>query len=242
MTEAPPLAPPEPQPSPRGGAAPALVAEGLRRTYVTGGARVEVLKGIDLSVAAGESLFLRGTSGAGKTTLLYTLAGLEAPDAGTVSIGGEDLYRLPKRRQAEFRNRRIGYIFQHYFLLPDLTAVENVLLPASMDGRAAQCGERAAELLRSVGLGERLAHRPTELSGGEQQRVAIARSLINDPDLIFADEPTGNLDSATGGEVMETLLATVSGQGKTLVVVTHDAGLAALGDLGLEIVDGRVGS
>ncbi len=198
---------------------------------------VEVLCGVDLQIEACEKLFLRGASGAGKTTLLYTLAGLERPDSGEVEIGGESLYDLSKARQADFRNSTIGYVFQHYFLLPDLTALENVCLPAMMAGRRRGRRQRAAELLDLVGLGNRIDHRPTELSGGEQQRVAIARSLINDPQILFADEPTGNLDSKTGGEVMETLLGIVS---DSLIVVTHDSTLAALGDRQLEISDGRI--
>jgi len=193
-----------------------------------------------LEIRHGETLFLRGASGAGKTTLLYTLAGLERPDSGTVEIDGQSLYGMPKAMQSDFRNRRIGYVFQHYFLLPDLTALENVLLPASMAGKAGSETGRAKQLLEQVGLGRRLGHRPTELSGGEQQRVAIARSLINDPEILFADEPTGNLDSTTGGEVIDALLAVVRSERKTLIVVTHDSRLAALGDRQLEIIDGRI--
>lgn len=201
---------------------------------------VEVLRGVDLQIEPYEKLFLRGASGAGKTTLLYTLAGLERPDSGTVKIGDESLYELTKARQAEFRNSTIGYVFQHYFLLPDLTALENVCLPAMMAGKRRGRRERAAELLNLVGLDRRMNHRPTELSGGEQQRVAIARSLVNDPQILFADEPTGNLDSKTGGEVIETLLGIVSEAKKTLIVVTHDSTLAALGDRQLQITDGRI--
>jgi ABC-type lipoprotein export system ATPase subunit len=201
---------------------------------------VEVLRGVDLQIEPYEKLFLRGASGAGKTTLLYTLAGLERPDSGTVEIGHESLYELTKARQAEFRNSTIGYVFQHYFLLPDLTALENVCLPAMMAGKRRGRRERAAELLDLVGLSQRMNHRPTELSGGEQQRVAIARSLVNDPQILFADEPTGNLDSKTGGDVIETLLGIVSDTKKTLIVVTHDSTLAALGDRQLQITDGRI--
>ena len=217
-----------------------LVARDLCRTFRTGAGQVEVLKGVSLEIVSGEVLFLRGASGAGKTTLLYTLAGLERPDSGTVEVDGRSLYGMGKGQQAEFRNRRIGYVFQHYFLLPDLTALENVLLPASMAGKSGGRRDRAIDLLARVGLSGRLEHRPTELSGGEQQRVAIARALINDPEILFADEPTGNLDSNTGGEVIEALLRVVRDQKKTLIVVTHDPNLAALGDRQLEIVDGRI--
>ena len=218
----------------------ALRARDLHRSFAIGGGKLEVLKGVSFDIPRSQALFLCGASGAGKTTLLYTLAGLERPDSGSVEIDGESLYSLPKSRQAEFRNQRVGYVFQHYFLLPDLTALENVLLPASMAGGAGALHDRAADLLARVGLRDRMEHRPTELSGGEQQRVAIARALINDPEILFADEPTGNLDSKTGNSVMGTLLEVVRGARKTLIVVTHDPTLAALGDRQLEIADGRI--
>ncbi len=209
-----------------------------------GAARVEVLRGVDLEVARSELLFLRGASGAGKTTLLYILAGLERPDSGEVFMKGEgecaerSLYDLKRRHQAQLRNVQVGYVFQHYCLLPDLSALENVCLPAMIAG----CCQRqhATALLERVGLGDRRHHRPTELSGGEQQRVAIARSLVNDPEILFADEPTGNLDSVTGSGVMGTLLEIARETKKTLIVVTHDSTLAALGDRQLELTDGRI--
>ncbi len=222
------------------GADVVLRARDLHRSFTMGRETLEVLRGVDLEIAAREKLFLCGASGAGKTTLLYTLAGLERPDSGAVEIGGESLYRLSKARQAQFRNSTIGYVFQHYFLLPDLTALENVCLPAMMAGRRSGRRRRAAELLDQVGLGSRMGHRPAELSGGEQQRVAIARSLINDPQILFADEPTGNLDSKTGGGIIESLLGVVADTKKTLIVVTHDSTLAALGDRRLGITDGRI--
>ena len=223
---------------------PLLRAVNLRRQFSIGVSTVEVLKGVDLEVARSEILFLRGASGAGKTTLLYILAGLERPDSGDVfldfpgQVGGQSLYSLKKRYQAQVRNLQTGYVFQHYCLLPDLTALENVCLPAMMAGSGQR--DRATDLLHRVGLGDRLHHRPAELSGGEQQRVAIARSLINDPEILFADEPTGNLDSMTGKGVMETLLEIAGEAKKTLIVVTHDSKLASLGDRQLELADGHI--
>ena len=223
---------------------PLLRAVNLRRQFSMGVSTVEVLKGVDLEVGRSEILFLRGASGAGKTTLLYILAGLERPDSGDVLLdfpgqaGGQSLYSLKKRHQAQVRNLQTGYVFQHYCLLPDLTALENVCLPAMMAGGGQR--DRATDLLHRVGLSDRLHHRPAELSGGEQQRVAIARSLINDPEILFADEPTGNLDSMTGSGVMETLLEIAGEAKKTLIVVTHDSKLASLGDRQLELADGRI--
>jgi putative ABC transport system ATP-binding protein/lipoprotein-releasing system ATP-binding protein len=197
-----------------------------------------VLHGIDFSIAAGERVFLCGPSGAGKTTLLYTLAGLERPQQGEVHIDGIDLYSLSPRRQSAFRNRNIGYIFQNYLLLPELTAIENVMVPGAIGG--ADTREQALAALERVGLAERAEHLPSELSGGEQQRVAIARAVANRPKVLFADEPTGNLDSRNSSEVMELLLGLATEVGTTLVVVTHDMALARLGDRQLEIRDGSI--
>jgi putative ABC transport system ATP-binding protein/lipoprotein-releasing system ATP-binding protein len=210
----------------------------LCRSFRMGEATVEVLRDVSLDVGAGEKVFLCGASGAGKTTLMYTLAGLERPVRGEVIFDGQSLYRLPKNRQAAIRNRRMGYIFQNYFLMPELTALENVLLPAFMG--SAEREARGREILAQLGLAGRLGHRPSELSGGEQQRVAIARALINDPDIIFADEPTGNLDSKTGAGVMDALIGLVAEKKKSLIVVTHDTKLARLGDRTLELEDGRL--
>ncbi|MGI8602862.1 MAG: ABC transporter ATP-binding protein [Verrucomicrobiales bacterium] len=215
-----------------------LRATGLKRSFHIGGHHIVVLRGITLEVPAGERLFLCGASGAGKTTLLYTLAGLERPDEGSVHVGGQDLYALSSNRLAHLRNTLMGYVFQSYFLLPELTALENVSLPAMIRGKAARGA--AADLLRKVGLGERLQHLPYELSGGEQQRVAIARALINDPRLLFADEPTGNLDQHTGGEVMDLLLSLVAETKKTLIVVTHDTRLARFGDRTVILAEGQI--
>jgi len=229
---------PLPVPAASGSPWPFLRASGIRRTYHVGGAAIEVLRGVDLDVNQGERVFLCGPSGAGKTTLLYVLGGLERPDAGEVLLQGESVYGGSGARQATLRNTAIGYIFQNYLLLPELTALENVCLPALIGGGKGKV--RAAELLDKVGLSPRLHHLPAQLSGGEQQRVAIARALINDPDIIFADEPTGNLDSRTGGEVMNLLLSVVADAGKTLMVVTHDTRLAGQGDRMLVLRDGML--
>jgi len=217
-----------------------LRAEELWRSFQIGSQRIEVLRGISITVPAGQRLFLCGASGAGKTTLLYTLAGLEHPEKGRVFLGLQDLYATGDSKLARLRNSRMGYVFQSYFLLPELTALENVTLPSMIRGRAAR--DRAASWLEKTGLGDRLGHLPYELSGGEQQRVAIARALINDPHLIFADEPTGNLDNATGSEIMNLLLSLVAESGKSLIVVTHDTRLAALGDRRVTLADGQIAS
>lgn len=217
-----------------------IEARNLHRSYRIGKKSIEVLHGIDLSIAAGERVFLCGPSGAGKTTLLYTLAGLERPQQGEVHIDGTGLYSLSPKRQSAFRNRNIGYIFQNYLLLPELTAMENVMVPGAIGGADTQ--EQAVAALERVGLAERGDHLPAELSGGEQQRVAIARAVANRPKVLFADEPTGNLDSRNSGEVMELLLGLVTEEGTTLAVVTHDPQLAKRGDRRLEIRDGEIHS
>src|SRR5436189_2115592 len=203
-----------------------------------GSRRIEVLRGISIEVTPGEIIFICGASGAGKTTLLYTLAGLERPESGTVEFEGRNLYKGPASAGARFRNKKMGFVFQGYFLLPELTALENVSLPGMIGRNATE--NAAEESLAAVGLGDRMQHLPAELSGGEQQRVAIARALTNDPDIIFADEPTGNLDSATGRAIVDLLLNLARERTKTLVVVTHDASLAARGDRTLHIVDGTL--
>ena len=226
---------PSPTPAPA-----ALRATDLWRTFEIGAQKIDVLRGLSLEVPAGQKVFLCGSSGAGKTTLLYTLAGLERPGRGHVFLGGENLYTLGESRLARLRNTSMGYVFQSYFLLPELTALENVALPALIGGRRAR--DRAASLLEKVGLGPRLHHLPHELSGGEQQRVAIARALVNDPSLLLADEPTGNLDATTGNDVMQLLLSLVAEGRKTLVVVTHDQSLARLGDRKITLAHGQVAS
>ncbi|MEM9018281.1 MAG: ABC transporter ATP-binding protein [Verrucomicrobiota bacterium] len=217
---------------------PAVEARDLSRTYEIGESRIDVLRGVSLEVERGEKLFLVGPSGAGKTTLLYTLAGLEKPNGGEVMIDGRSLYQLGRVEQAKVRNRSLGYVFQSFFLMPELTALENVMVPAMIRGRKAK--DRASELLERVGLAERIHHLPNELSGGEQQRVAIARSLVNDPQILFADEPTGNLDSSNGTAVMEILMELVGEDERTLLVVTHDQSLSAMGDRTVTLVDGLI--
>lgn len=219
-------------------AVPHLEAREISRSFQIGRNRIEVLRGVSLQVQHAESVFLCGASGAGKTTLLYTLAGLETPERGSVHFEGLSLYQLGSDRLSALRNARMGFVFQAYFLLPELTALENVLLPALIgktDRRPA-----ALALLERVGLGNRLDHLPSELSGGEQQRVAIARALINDPGIVFADEPTGNLDSQSGAAIVQLLLDLVRQDGRTLVVVTHDTSLARRGDRLLHVQDGRI--
>ncbi|HEY4781064.1 MAG TPA: ABC transporter ATP-binding protein [Chthoniobacterales bacterium] len=213
-----------------------LSARDIRRSFRIGSRKVEVLRGIDLDVQAGEALFLCGVSGAGKTTLLYTLAGLERPEAGEVIFEGHKLYSRGSAEDARIRNTRMGFIFQSYFLLPELTALENALLPSLI--RHQQREDLAKQYLERVGLGDRMQHLPSELSGGEQQRVAIARALVNDPAIIFADEPTGNLDTANGDAIMNLLLQLVREQQKTLIVVTHETRLATLGNRQINMRDG----
>ena len=215
---------------------PQLVARDVHQSFRMGARRIEVLRGISLQIESNEAVFLSGASGAGKTTLLYTLAGLERPESGDVEFEGHSLYRLGSSAQSRLRNGKMGFVFQGYFLLPELTALENVLLPRMIGGRPTK--DQATESLASVGLADRIHHLPAELSGGEQQRVAIARALINDPDMVFADEPTGNLDSKTGDEIMDLLLNLSRDRKKTLLVVTHDTRLAARGDRQLHIKDG----
>ena len=215
-----------------------LSARGLCQTYELGPERLEVLKGVDLDVTRGEVVFLRGPSGAGKSTLLYILAGLEHPRGGSVSFEGEQLFGLGRDRLATLRNKRMGFVFQSYFLLPELTALENVMLPAMLGGAKRQ--EEARRLLDLVGLSGRLDHLPSQLSGGEQQRVAIARALINNPGILFADEPTGNLDAATGAGIIDLLLGLARQDGRTFVAVTHDPALAALGDRELFLAQGHL--
>jgi len=217
---------------------PQLIARDIYQSFRMGARRIEVLRGISMEVERNEAVFLSGASGAGKTTLLYTLAGLERPESGTVEFEGRRLYCGGSSAEARLRNKKMGFVFQGYFLLPELTALENVLLPGMIGRRATR--QRAEESLAAVGLADRVHHLPAELSGGEQQRVAIARALTNDPDIIFADEPTGNLDSKTGDAIMDLLLDLTRARNKTLLVVTHDARLAARGDRQLHIKDGML--
>ena len=215
-----------------------IIAENLHRSYAIGKKNVEVLHGLSLHIKKGEKVFLCGPSGAGKTTLMYTLAGLEPPQEGSVTINGTNIYSLSASKRALFRNKTMGFIFQNYMLMPELTALENASLATAIAGREAT--EHVVSLLTRVGLADRLDHLPNELSGGEQQRVAIARALAHNPDLIFADEPTGNLDSRNGRQILDLLFELAEEGGKTLVIVTHDSDVAKLGDRVLTIRDGVV--
>ena len=201
---------------------------------------LEVLKGIDLTVGQGEIVAIMGASGAGKSTLLQILGTLSTPDAGSLQVDGEDVLRLKGDRLAAFRGRRIGFVFQAHHLLPEFSALENVMIPALIAGAPVrEARSRAERLLGEVGLSQRAEHKPSELSGGEQQRVAIARALVNGPAVLFADEPTGNLDSATKQEIHRLLFSLRERLGQTVVIVTHDPELAGLCDRCLTMKDGR---
>jgi ABC-type lipoprotein export system ATPase subunit len=220
---------------------PLIIARDLGRTYRIGKRSLNVLRGVNLEVARGDFLALRGASGAGKSTLLHLLGGLDVPDAGEISFAGKNLATLSTAKLAAFRNFKVGFVFQAYHLLPELTALENVCLPARIARvSVADAAKRGRELLARVGLGERVEHRPNELSGGEQQRVAIARALINSPELLLADEPTGNLDSKTGGEIIELLKSLRVEKNTTLIIATHDARVAAHAERVIELADGRI--
>jgi len=222
-------------------AQPILTARGVRKSYLMGRRWLEVLRDVELTVRRGEFLALRGASGAGKSTLLHLLGGLDLPNAGEIIFDGADLRALPARALARLRNRRVGFVFQAYHLLPELSALENVALPARMARLDAnEAAAKGRDLLKRVGLGERLDHRPYELSGGEQQRVAIARALINQPDLILADEPTGNLDSHTGEEIIRLLCELREERRATLIMATHDAKIAARAPRVVELADGTL--
>lgn len=197
-----------------------IEARNLHKVYAQGKTRVEALRGIDLKVKNGQSILIVGPSGAGKSTLLHIIGGLDTPTIGTVMLDGDDLYALSDRKKAKARNKKIGFIFQFYHLLSEFTVLENVMLPAMISGLRDE--KRARELLELVGLSHRQGHRPRELSGGETQRVAIARSLMNDPGILLCDEPTGNLDSQKGTRIFEILLKLNKDDGKTLIVVSHD--------------------
>ena len=221
-------------------AVPVIVCEDVHVRLGAGAASVHVLKGIDLTVAAGESLSLVGPSGSGKSTLLMTIAGLERPEHGRLRIAGEDLTNLSEDALARLRGRAIGIVFQSFHLIPNMTALENVAVPLELAGIGDAFAKAEAEL-REIGLGERLDHYPAELSGGEQQRVAIARAMVPEPALLLADEPTGNLDAATGGLIADLLFAAQQKRGTTLVLVTHDLALADRSDRVVRLTAGRIG-
>jgi putative ABC transport system ATP-binding protein len=214
--------------------------ETIRKVYDTGKVKVEALKGIDLKVEPGEFVAIVGPSGSGKSTLMNLIGCLDTPSDGRYRLGGEDVSKFTRDELADVRNRRVGFVFQGFNLLPQITAFENVEMPLLFGGVAPKKRkERVEQLLTRVGLAERMDHKPTELSGGQMQRVAIARALAMQPDVVLADEPTGNLDSSAGGDIME-LFTELWKQGSTLVVITHDLSLARRAGRVVEIHDGRI--
>ena len=218
-----------------------IEAKGLRKVYRNGTRQLEVLKGVDIKAGKGEVLALLGPSGAGKSTLLHLLGGLDAPTDGEVRFGGKDIFSLSDSERAKIRNEKIGFIFQFYHLLPEFDAVENVMLPALIAGKARGKARSAAEeLIAAVGLADRMRHKPGQLSGGEQQRVAIARALTNEPELLLCDEPTGNLDSDTGRNIIELLWELNKKRKMTMIIVTHDAGIAEEARRVVRIKDGVI--
>jgi putative ABC transport system ATP-binding protein len=217
-------------------------AEGLTQTYRSGNRSLTVLQDIDLSIAAEEFVAIVGPSGSGKTTLLGLLAGLDRPSAGRVWLAGRDLNALTEDDRARFRAGNVGFVFQTFQLIPSLTALENVQVPLELSGsqRNGNARVRAQELLARVGLGDRLSHYPAQLSGGEQQRVALARAFANRPRILFADEPTGNLDAETGRGVIEAILSLNADERTTLVLVTHDDNIAARAGRIVKLAAGRI--
>jgi putative ABC transport system ATP-binding protein len=211
----------------------------LRKVYGAGAAAVEALRGVSVEFAAGEYTAIMGASGSGKSTLLHIMAGLDKPTSGTVWIGDQDLTHLKDRDLTEIRRDRVGFVFQAFNLVPTLTAAENITLPSDIAGRDVD-GPRFDEVVDTIGIRDRLTHLPSELSGGQQQRVAAARALVSQPAIVFADEPTGNLDSRASGELLAFLKAAVTDHGQTIVMVTHDPGGAAYADRIVFLADGRI--
>ncbi|NMW31573.1 ABC transporter ATP-binding protein [Altererythrobacter sp. RZ02] len=221
---------------------PVVKLAGLTRSFEQGGVRIDVLRGVDLEIQPGEIVALLGPSGSGKSTMLQAVGLLEGGFGGSIAIGGVDASQLPSDGRTELRRSKMGFIYQFHHLLPDFNAQENVVLPQLVSGVArADADERAISLLTSLGLSHRLTHRPSQLSGGEQQRVAVARALANEPQLVLADEPTGNLDEATADKVFEEFLSLVRGQGSAALVATHNERLAARMDRVVRLHEGVLG-
>jgi putative ABC transport system ATP-binding protein len=219
---------------------PVIQMRGIRKVYDTGKIKVEALKGIDFDVAGGEFVAVVGPSGSGKSTLMNLIGCLDTPTAGEYRLAGEDVAGLSRDELADIRNRRVGFVFQNFNLLPQISAFENVELPLLFGGiPVKRRREKVEELLGRVGLADRMEHKPTELSGGQMQRVAIARALAMDPDILLADEPTGNLDTTSGTDVM-SIFSELSGQGRTLIVITHDITLARRAGRVVEVRDGAI--
>ncbi len=213
----------------------------LTKSFSMNGRELTVLRGVNLEITRGEFIAIVGASGAGKSTLMHILGTLEQPTKGTVYFDGQDIFRMPEQAQADFRNRRIGFVFQFHHLLPEFTALENACLPAIIQGRPAQeITAEATALLTEVGLKDRLHHKPGELSGGEQQRVAVARALMQQPDLVLADEPTGNLDTHTGDDVFNLMRHLNRSRGTTFIIVTHNPKLSEQAGRILHMEDGRI--
>ena len=218
-----------------------ILAEGLEKTYRLGQVDVQALRGVDAQIDAGEYVAITGPSGSGKSTLMHILGCLDSPTAGSYRLDGEDVAALSGKRLAQVRNRKVGFVFQTFNLMPRLTVEENVALPLKYRGGVprAERRARARQLLERLGMGHRIGHRPDELSGGERQRVAIARALVGEPAILMADEPTGNLDSKAGNDVLATF-AELHGAGHTIVLVTHDPGVAARAQRVIQMSDGQV--
>ncbi|HET6679349.1 MAG TPA: ABC transporter ATP-binding protein [Nitrospira sp.] len=218
-----------------------IIVKDLHKSFPMGEQTLTVLRGIDLTIERGELIAVVGASGAGKSTLLHILGLLDRPSKGTVCFEGQDLFQLSEAAQAEFRNRRIGFVFQFHHLLPEFTALENTCMPALIQRREPEeVRQEAIGLLKDVGLGPRLQHKPGELSGGEQQRVAVARALLQKPDLVLADEPTGNLDTHTGDALFALMRELNKARGTTFVIVTHNDKLSAQADRILHMQDGQI--
>ena len=220
---------------------PAIKAVGLSKSFQKDGSRIDILKNLDFEIASGESVAILGASGAGKSTLLHILGTLDHPSSGSLFLNGEDVFKLNEQKLADLRNKKIGFVFQFHHLLPEFSSLENVMMPALISGVSKKEARRRAEfVLNEVSLGDRITHKPGELSGGEQQRVAVARAVIMEPDLILADEPTGNLDTETGERVQEVLINLNRKLGITLIVVTHNQLLAERLDRSIGLRDGKI--